>query len=772
MDKQDLESLDLEVEFLNLWDQQEEQALTLVNEGKANYWHLDWDRNYEQELHFKDDSNCFIKLGFLLQPDLEISYFGGLSQHLVIDIPLITPKDRAHYQKLSSTLSTVPASREHNESGYSCKELVSYHADIVDNRVNLHLDYMFFTAITGPCSDFYELYDMHVALGCLTRIFPDQWTFENSKNCILNADGEELRQDKIDTLCASEDTSILEEQLRYVQYPISDLIPTGQEPDLLQYVLSFAFQGKYPPLGLSCAPIAMDSASDLSDNDDGAELESQINSALDSVNKKEEEELGYISVSPNEKNKQVVVYRLSDEIIVGGLDNEYNGWTLSEFLHKHPQAKHIYRDKATGRFTTEEPNKRLSKQEQVQYTIAAMRRFDELSVPEHFNSTSDVIALLNQLEPKQDFHDLEILPLNVSQDIAHTFLKVHKEFPELTLAISGIRYTRVAQLRYDKIKAQINDITEELGHDHELKQKLLDLAKTRVNNKIWPKILRNQDLPLSSVLNTEEIECFLDDVEHKHKLGSAISNKLRSLKSINIASIVNNPELGDIFHTYLIRQTFADSIIGENLAKVIPLKLQQSLNKVPWPAQKPEQTPKNPEQEPTWLACMDNMSNAIWLSDFFIDKDNLEKEFSERTSVLLNYHECYKHGLANIDLGGVAAASFILAHECGHALDRFFNQGHYTMGYRRDICTRFLAETHLYHRDIPAALKDWKSWDRDSSAKISIPEDSEFSRELTEFTANKFAEALLSPNPSEAAKTVMMAMKAEHLIFLWTRNII
>ena len=111
MDKQDLESLDLEVEFLNLWDQQEEQALTLVNEGKANYWHLDWDRNYEQELHFKDDSNCFIKLGFLLQPDLTVSYFGGLSQHLVIDLPVITPKDRAYYHKLSSTLSTVPASR-------------------------------------------------------------------------------------------------------------------------------------------------------------------------------------------------------------------------------------------------------------------------------------------------------------------------------------------------------------------------------------------------------------------------------------------------------------------------------------------------------------------------------------------------------------------------------------------------------------------------------------------------------------------------------------
>ena len=90
MDKQDLEEpLDLAVEFLNIWDQQVEQALTLVNEGKANYWHLDWDRNYEQELHFKDDSNCFIKLGFLLQPDLEISYFGGLSQHLVIDLPLI-----------------------------------------------------------------------------------------------------------------------------------------------------------------------------------------------------------------------------------------------------------------------------------------------------------------------------------------------------------------------------------------------------------------------------------------------------------------------------------------------------------------------------------------------------------------------------------------------------------------------------------------------------------------------------------------------------------
>ena len=45
MDKQDLESLDLEVEFLNLWDQQEEQALTLVNEGKAEYWQLDGNRN-------------------------------------------------------------------------------------------------------------------------------------------------------------------------------------------------------------------------------------------------------------------------------------------------------------------------------------------------------------------------------------------------------------------------------------------------------------------------------------------------------------------------------------------------------------------------------------------------------------------------------------------------------------------------------------------------------------------------------------------------------
>lgn len=771
MDKQDLESLDLEVEFLNLWDQQEEQALTLVNEGKANYWHLDWDRNYEQELHFKDDSNCFIKLGFLLQPDLTVSYFGGLSQHLFIDLPLITPKDRAYYQKLSSTLSTVPASREHNESGYSCKELVSYHADIVDNRVNLHLDYMFFTAITGPCSDFYELYDMHVALGCLTRIFPDQWTFENSKNCILNADGEELRQDKIDTLCASEDTSILEEQLRYIQYPISDLIPTGQEPDLLQYVLSFAFQGKYPPLGLSCAPIAMDSASDLSDNDDGVELESQINSALDSVNKKEEEELGYISVSPNEKNKQVVVYRLSDEIIVGGLNGEYNGLTLSEFLHKQPRAKHIYRDKTTGRFTTKTPSWMLSREEQRKYIFAAKRRFDELPVPEYFKSTSDVIKLLQTLEPKQDFRDLEILPLSVSQDIAQTFLKVHKEFPELTLAISGIRYTRVAQLRYDKIKAQINDITEELGHDHELKQELLDLAKTRVNNNIWPKILRNQDLPLSSVLNTEEIECFLDDVEHKHKLGSAISNKLRSLKSINIASIVNNPELGDIFHTYLIRQTFADSIIGENFAKVIPLKLQQSLNKVPQLTQKPKQKPKTPEEKPTWLACMDNLSDAIWLSDPFIDKDNLEQEFRERTSVLLNYHECYKNGLTNIDWKEVTAASFILAHECGHALDRFFNQGHYTIGHRRNICTRFLAETHLYHRDLPAALKDWKSWDIDSSAKISIPE-GQFDDDLAEFTANKFAEALLSPNPSEAAKTVMMAMKAEHFMLSLSKNIL
>ena len=766
MDKQDLESLDLEVEFLNLWDQQEEQALTLVNEGKANYWHLDWDRNYEQELHFKDDSNCFIKLGFLLHPDLEISYFGGLSQHLVIDRPLITPKDRAYYQKLSSTLSTVPASREHNESGYSCKELVSYHADIVDNRVNLHLDYMFFTAITGPCSDFHELYDLHVALGCLTRIFPDQWTFENSKNCILNADGEELLQDKIDTLCALEDTSVLEDYLDYVRAQITDLIPIWQKPDVLQYVLSFAAQGKYPPLGLSSAPIAMDSASALYDDDD-ADLEYQINIALDSVRNYKKSELGYISVNPSGKNEQVVVYRLSDEIIVGGLNGEYNGWTLSEFLHKQPRAKHIYRDDTTGRFTTETPSWMLPREEQRKYIFAAKRRFDELPVPEYFKSTSDVIKLLQTLEPKQDFRDLEILPLSVSQDIAHTFLKVHKEFPELTLAISGIRYTRVAQLRYDKIKAQINDITEDLRHDHELKQKLLDLAKTRVNNNIWPKILRNQNLPLSSVLDTEEIKCFLDDVEHKHKLGSAISNKLRSLKSINIASIVNNPELGDIFHTYLIRQTFADSIIGENLAKVIPLKLQQSLNKVPWPAQ----TPKNPEQEPTWLACMDNMSNAIWLSDFFIDKDNLEKEFSERTSVLLNYHECYKNGLTNIDWKEVTAASFILAHECGHALDRFFNQGHYTIGHRRNICTRFLAETHLYHRDLPAALKDWKSWDIDSSAKISIPE-GQFDDDLAEFTANKFAEALLSPNPSEAAKTVLMAMKAEHLIFLWTRNII
>ena len=392
MDKQDLESLDLEVEFLNLWDQQEEQALTLVNEGKANYWHLDWDRNYEQELHFKDDSNCFIKLGFLLHPDLEISYFGGLSQHLLIDRPLITPKDRAYYQKLSSTLSTVPASREHNESGYSCKELVSYHADIVDNRVNLHLDYMFFTAITGPCSDFHELYDLHVALGCLTRIFPDQWTFENSKNCILNADGEELLQDKIDTLCALGDTSVLEDYLDYVRAQITDLIPIWQKPDVLQYVLSFAAQGKYPPLGLSCAPIAMDSASALYDDDD-ADLEYKINIALDSVRNYKKSELGYISVNPSGKNEQVVVYRLSDEIIVGGLNGEYNGWTLSEFLHKQPRAKHIYRDDTTGRFTTETPSWMLPREEQRKYIFAAKRRFDELPVPEYFKSTSDVIKL-------------------------------------------------------------------------------------------------------------------------------------------------------------------------------------------------------------------------------------------------------------------------------------------------------------------------------------------------------------------------------------------
>ena len=59
MDKQDLEEpLDLAVEFLNIWDQQVEQALTLVNEGKANYWHLDWDRNYEQELRLTRESCC------------------------------------------------------------------------------------------------------------------------------------------------------------------------------------------------------------------------------------------------------------------------------------------------------------------------------------------------------------------------------------------------------------------------------------------------------------------------------------------------------------------------------------------------------------------------------------------------------------------------------------------------------------------------------------------------------------------------------------------
>lgn len=764
MDKQDLESLDLEVEFLNLWDQQEEQALTLVNEGKANYWHLDWDRNYEQELHFKDDSNCFIKLGFLLQPDLTVSYFGGLSQHLVIDLPLITPKDRAYYQKLSSTLSTVPASREHNESGYSCKELVSYHADIVDNRVNLHLDYMFFTAITGPCSDFYELYDMHVALGCLTRIFPDQWTFENSKNCILNADGEELRQDKIDTLCASEDTSILEEQLRYIQYPISDLIPTSQEPDLLQYVLSFAFQGKYPPLGLSCAPIAMDSTSALYDDDD-ADLEYKINIALDSVRNYKKSELGYISVNPSGKNEQVVVYRLSDEIIVGGLNGEYNGWTLSEFLNKQPRAKHIYRDDTTGRFTTETPSWKLSRQEQKKYIDAARRRFSELSVPKYVKSSSDVVKLLKTLEPKQDFRDMETLPLRLSLEIAKTFLKVHKEFPELTLAISGIHYTksqsaRAAELHNSDINTKINKITEELKNDHELKQKLQDQAVEKVNDITWPQILQKQEQSLSSVLNTEEIECFLDDV--KHDLGSAISNKLKALKSIKIASIVNNPKLRDILYKYCIRQSNAYAVFVENLTKTIPLELRKYQDQAP------------SDTCDTWFACINSDTAAIWLLDNFTQSDS--KKIKLKLATLNNsLVQDYQPGLKNIDLDGVTAESFIFAHECGHALDRFFSQGQYTLSHRRNICARFLDEKYQYTGNIPTALKDWKSWDRDSSAEISLPEGKEgnkLDKELAEFTANKFAEALLSPHPSEAAEIVMMAMKAEQFILSLSKEIL
>lgn len=770
MDKQDLESLDLEAEFLNLWDQQEEQALTLVNEGKANYWHLDWDRNYEQELHFKDDSNSFFKLGFLLQPDLEISYFGGLSQHLVIDLPLITPKDRAFYQKLSSTLSTVPASREHNESGYSRKELVSYHADIVDNRVNLHLDYMFFTAITGPCSDFHELYDLHVALGCLTRIFPDQWTFENSKNCILNADGEELRQDKIDTLCASEDTSILEEQLRYVQYPISDLIPTGQEPDLLQYVLSFAFQGKYPPLGLSCAPIAMDSASALYDDDD-ADLEYKINIALDSVRNYKKSELGYISVNPSGKNEQVVVYRLSDEIIVGGLNGEYNGWTLSEFLHKQPRAKHIYRDDTTGRFTTETPSWMLPREEQRKYIFAAKRRFDELSVPEYFKSTSDVIKLLQTLEPKQDFRDMEKLPLNLSIEIAQTFLKVHKEFPELTLAISGIHHTqsqsaKAAELHNSEINEQINNITEKLENDPELKQELQNQAVEKINDITWPQILLKQEQLLSSVLTTEEIKCFLDDVQHD--LGSTISNHLKSLKSIKIASIVNNPKLRYILYKYCIRQSNAYAIVVENLTKTIPLELRKS----------PDQAPTSG----TWFACLKDDTTAIWLSERFTqtNSEELKRVLNKKKDPSFRYNN-YKPGLINIDLNGVTAESFIFAHECGHALDRFFNQGNYTFGHRRDICARFLDERYQFHSYIPTEIKDWRSWNRNSSAKINLPKDLKdpedpngetFDDKLAEFTANKFAEALLSPNPSEAAKTVMMAMKAEHFMLLLSKNIL
>ncbi len=765
MDKQDLEEpLDLAVEFLNIWDQQVEQALTLVNEGKANYWHLDWDRNYEQELHFKDDSNCFIKLGFLLHPDLEISYFGGLSQHLVIDLPLITPKDRAYYHKLSSTLSTVPASREHNESGYSCKELVSYHADIVDNRVNLHLDYMFFTAITGPCSDFHELYDLHVALGCLTHIFPDQWTFENSKNCILNADWEELLQDKIDTLCALEDTSVLEDYLDYVRAQITDLIPIWHKPDVLQYVLSFAAQGKYPPLGLSSAPIAMDSASALYD-DDGADLEYQINIALDSVRNYKKSELGYISVNPSGKNEQVVVYRLSDEIIVGGLNGEYNGWTLSEFLHKQPRAKHIYRDDTTGRFTTETPSWMLPREEQRKYIFAAKRRFDELSVPEYFKSTSDVIKLLQTLEPKQDFRDMEMLPLNLSIEIAQTFLKVHKEFPELTLAISGIHCPEsqsdlAAQLHNSEIDSQINNITEELKNDHKLKQELQDQAVEKVNDITWPQILQKQEQPLSSVLNTEEIECFLDDV--KHDLGSAISNKLKALKSIKIASIVNNPKLRDILYKYCIRQRYAYAIFVENLTRTIPLELRKS----------PDQAPSDTCD--TWFACINSDTAAIWLLDHFTQSDS--KKIQLKLATLNNsLVQNYKPGLKNIDLNGVTAASFIFAHECGHALDRFFSQGQYTLSHRRNICARFLDEKYQYTGNIPAALKDWKSWDRDSSAEISLPEGKDgnkIDKELAEFTANKFAEALLSPHPSEAAEMVMMAMKAEQFILSLSKDIL
>ena len=66
----------------------------------------------------------------------------------------------------------------------------------------------------------------------------------------------------------------------------------------------------------------------------------------------------------------------------------------------------------------------LPREEQRKYIFAAKRRFDELSVPEYFKSTSDVIKLLQTLEPKQDFRDMEMLPLNLSIEIAQTFLKV------------------------------------------------------------------------------------------------------------------------------------------------------------------------------------------------------------------------------------------------------------------------------------------------------------------------------------------------------------
>lgn len=126
-------------------------------------------------------------------------------------------------------------------------------------------------------------------------------------------------------------------------------------------------------------------------------------------------------------------------------------------------------------------------------------------------------------------------------------------------------------------------------------------------------------------------------------------------------------------------------------------------------------------------------------------------------------------------MDGVTAESFIFAHECGHALDRFFSQGQYTLSHRRNICARFLDEKYQYTGNIPTALKDWKSWDRDSSAEISLPEGKEgnkLDKELAEFTANKFAEALLSPHPSEAAEIVMMAMKAEQFILSLSKEIL